>query len=1243
VVLDLKPDTDTITADDSLQLTATAFDADGNSWEVTTVIIWNAEGPETVSFFNGRFQPVRAGDYIIHAVYSGTTDTSTVAVMHGATVRLEVLPARDTLTTDSSLNLAAVAYDADNNSWDVTADGSTAWSATGSRSPVVAGFYQADSVGNHIVRAAYDGYADTCYLVVQHGTAVWVELTPADTTVIAGTMVPYTVTAFDADSMSWNVSFVSILQVQPDTGVMMVGTSVRAIYRGDYSVVATHSGLNDTAALHLTPDDPSRVVVTFPTTIESVVAAGTTQVDVQVTDQFGNEVLDTTRIAWSWYDPGYPNRGWGEYLHAETTNTVNGSSLTLFTVSQVPRDNFRVIARIVTDPVLADTSAEIFVVSEAVYRIEIVYADTQVVTDTTITTDNDSLTCLVVGYNVTDQFVGFFEAQWEIIGDSIGRLGEAKGYQTVLEATTPGQGWIMATVLDTGRSLIFTDSTGLITVQAGDLVRLVIDPYETTVTADDTLQFTVTGFDADSNVRTDVGVLSFNGGSAIGVLDSTGRLEATTVGVDTVVVTSSMGGISDTTGAITVVHGAMVQLEVTPDSAFIQPDSVQQFQATAYDADSNAWLITDTATWGTDDSTSTSDQGRFSQTAMGTYTIWATWGGLTDTSVVQVAHGAAETLKIIPVDTTITADDTLQLTATAYDVYGNSWNVTDTLTGSVWEIDDPASGALANGRYDPVVAGQYLIWVTYAGLADTADVTVNHGVIQRLELMPDSATISTDSTLQLTLTAYDTDNNAWDVTLSDSTQWSDDDPRAVADSGRYDPVFVGTYRVWAIHQGFTAISTITVLFGEVDSLAVVPQDTSITADDSLQYRLIVFDADRNQMEVTRTGQDRWWVDPVAGTIDSGLFDAVKASPDPWLVVGTYAGLNDTLSDTARVLVTVGDTHWVRIETAPDTLGIEFGDTSVEAGERLYLYAVAYDRDSNFVCNLSLDWTGLGIQAEDSLSADTGSAVVFYPRRAGTVRLAAHHASVVGDTTGTITITASSIPGYYDIQISQRYADVDQQVVLTIVVYDKYGNQIYHYPGNTHPINITVEAQDLDGKTWFRDNLDSVVNEDNGGYIKPGTPFTNGEFILTVTYNATEESLYFVFTDDSSGVSGRSPGVIWKDPDVLSHIDAYPNPYVFGYRPPGFEETGMKISYVLKVPSEVWIRIFALEGTFVREWHFEPGDPDGGWGGLNEFYWDGRNARGRRVSSAGYVMKIWVDTHTTEGSATATKKLGIMGK
>jgi predicted RNA-binding protein with TRAM domain len=91
-------------------------------------------------------------------------------------------------------------------------------------------------------------------------------------------------------------------------------------------------------------------------------------------------------------------------------------------------------------------------------------------------------------------------------------------------------------------------------------------------------------------------------------------------------------------------------------------------------------------------------------------------------------------------------------------------------------------------------------------------------------------------------------------------------------------------------------------------------------------------------------------------------------------------------------------------------------------------------------------------------------------------------------------------------------------------------------------------------------------------------------------------------------------VAFVDPAAAGgHISNYPNPFHPGVQP-------TTIAYVLSDDANVRMRIYTLGGDRVLERNFARGGP-GGFAGLNEIPWDGRNGKGNIVASGGYIVLV----------------------
>lgn len=129
---------------------------------------------------------------------------------------------------------------------------------------------------------------------------------------------------------------------------------------------------------------------------------------------------------------------------------------------------------------------------------------------------------------------------WSVVG-TIGTINPGG----LFEATTADTGRIVATA----GSVV--DTSGLITVIPGMLTSMQITPDSVSVQQNDSIQFSVLAYDADSNL-TDFGSISWSSVGIAGTIDSTGLYTASQNGYGKVVVVSSINSIVDTSGIITI-------------------------------------------------------------------------------------------------------------------------------------------------------------------------------------------------------------------------------------------------------------------------------------------------------------------------------------------------------------------------------------------------------------------------------------------------------------------------------------------------------------------------------------------------------------------------------------------------------------------------------------------------------------------------------------------------------------------
>src|SRR3990172_6529113 len=191
----LDPPFTTISADATADFTAMGSDADGNPVPVSPgwaadVGSANATGPST-----GRYTPPLVGDWTVWANDSGASGASTVRVIPGPLASILVTPDPATLSaTDAPLQFLAWGFDAKGNA----RPANPSWSATGGSVDTATGIYTPGPLGAFTVYANDSGVSGSASVTVTAGPLSSLVVSPATTTLTAGTTQAYTASGFDA-------------------------------------------------------------------------------------------------------------------------------------------------------------------------------------------------------------------------------------------------------------------------------------------------------------------------------------------------------------------------------------------------------------------------------------------------------------------------------------------------------------------------------------------------------------------------------------------------------------------------------------------------------------------------------------------------------------------------------------------------------------------------------------------------------------------------------------------------------------------------------------------------------------------------------------------------------------------------------------------------------------------------------------------------------------------------------------
>ncbi|MFO7990740.1 MAG: NosD domain-containing protein [Thermoplasmata archaeon] len=367
--------------------------------------------------------------------------------------------------------------------------------------------------------------------------------------------------------------------------------------------------------------------------------------------------------------------------------------------------------------------------------INITYFNGTVVSDYTQVIVDGELELYVSAYNWTqsgDHRIGFLPVSWLLTndGNTEGNLNPTDDsiWTNVYVGTVTGD--ILINVTYGGME----DSVPLeITADTLEYVRIELQDGSlpsNTYSADETTTVYLRGYDQYDNLIGNIdGNWDLDGDNATLSADTGTSVTVDWKLVGTVTLSAEHGGLLDEI-TVTVTHGVVDSIEVTPAGAEITADDTQQFEAKGYDAEGNE-ITGLTFTWGATNGT-ISAGGLFTPWSAEDVTISANWENITETVTITVTPGMASSVIISPDEAqTVDPGDEIVFTAEAFDSNNNL--ITDTVTDFTWQNAD-------NGVFSEEEPGDYDVTATYDGVTSSATtVTV----------------VSTDPYFEVTITSSD--------------------------------------------------------------------------------------------------------------------------------------------------------------------------------------------------------------------------------------------------------------------------------------------------------------------------------------------------------------------------------------------------------------------------------------------------------------------------------------------------------
>ncbi len=339
--------------------------------------------------------------------------------------------------------------------------------------------------------------------------------------------------------------------------------------------------------------------------------------------------------------------------------------------------------------------------------------------------------------------------------------------------------------------------------------------------------------------------------------------------------------------------------------------------------------------------------------------------------VVRIVPPAPSALQIVPDSVTVSADGGLDFDAVVLDSIGGS-----TPVEPVWSVAGGIGSIDSSGIFDAVAAGTGYVVATYAALIDSAPVRVLPGAAYSVDVVPDSANVSADSTFLFSAIVRDADGNL----TSMSTKWAVSGGIGTVANGLFTPTTAGSGWVKAgsplLIEGeldtlalaeallpapqLADSARVLVVAGEAASLVVTPGPLTVSTDTTLVFGAVALDLDGN---VTASGVLTWSGGTVIGAIDSasGLFDPRTPGADNVHVASSLG----PEADSPEITVVAGALALLDVD--PDSATVRRGTTQP-------FVARTTDLDGNDVA-ISVAWAADGgIGAVDSAGLFSADAI-----------------------------------------------------------------------------------------------------------------------------------------------------------------------------------------------------------------------------------------------------------------------------
>ena len=312
----------------------------------------------------------------------------------------------------------------------------------------------------------------------------------------------------------------------------------------------------------------------------------------------------------------------------------------------------------------------------------------------------------------------------------------------------------------------------------------------------------------------------------------------TGIAAGTATITATSGDKSGST-TVTVTHGTLQSISVTPANPSIAKGTTKQFTATGTYSDNSTQDLTTQVTWASDTTgvATISSAGLATAAGVGTAKISATMGSVSGSTNLTVTQATLQSIAVTPPNPSLAVGTTQQFTATG--TYSDT-STQDLTTQVTWASDTTSVATISSaGMATAVAVGTARISATLGSISGSTVLTVTPASLQSIAVTPANPSIAKGTTKQFTATGTYSDTSTQDLTTQ--VTWASDTPavatvsNAAGSKGLATAVTVGAAKISATLGSISGSTTLTVTPATLQSISVTPPAPSIAKGTTQQF------------------------------------------------------------------------------------------------------------------------------------------------------------------------------------------------------------------------------------------------------------------------------------------------------------------------------------------------------------------------------------------------------------------------